>query len=116
MNDYQEKTDQWVSPRGNPLTITYRLETNDFNTVSSCLTHDEYGLRGLQIDGLALDIGAYIGPVTLALLADNPDLRVIALEPVPDHVKLLQRNIEQNGISDRATVIAGAAGGPKQKR
>ena len=56
MIDYAETTQQFLSPRSQLLTITYRLETNDFNTVSSCLTHDEYGLRGLQIDGLALAI------------------------------------------------------------
>src|SRR5256885_2059950 len=92
--EYRERTATWTTPRGNGLSITYREGTSDWNTISSCLTHDEYGLRDLHVSGLALDIGAHVGAVTLALLADNADLRVIALEPVPDNVDLLKRNVE----------------------
>lgn len=112
VTQYAERTQTWVTPAGHAAIFTYREDTNDWNTISSCLTDDEYRLpRGLS--GLALDIGAYIGPVTVALALDNPGLRVIAVEPVPDNVRLLRRNRAVNGLGDRVKVIEGAVGSGK---
>lgn len=103
----------WETPSGNPATITYRNGTSDWNTVSACLLNpygggDEYGLPS-GLHGWALDIGAHIGAVTVGLLLDNPGLRVVAIEAVPDNVELIRANLEQNGLTDRAVVLAGAA-------
>jgi FkbM family methyltransferase len=46
--------------------------------------------------------------ITLAL--DNPDLRVIMVEPVPDNIELIRINIAQNDLQDRITLIEGAVG------
>ena len=102
----------WATPAGNLAEFRYRTDTSDWNTVSSVMgTNDEYALpRGLT--GWAFDCGAHIGPVTIALALDNPDLRVIAVEPVPDNVRLLRENVERNGIGDRVTIIDGAIAGP----
>ena len=92
----------------------YRLETNDWNTISAVFHGDEYRLpRGLS--GLALDIGAYIGPVSVALALDNPDLDITAVEPVPDNLRLLRLNLETNGLAQRVQVIPAACGGPDQE-
>lgn len=98
------------TPRGDPARVRYRTDTSDWNTLYSALNEDEYGLRDLHLAGLALDIGAHIGAVTLGLAIDNPDLRVIAVEPVPGNARLLRENVALNGVSDRVTVIEGAAG------
>ena len=98
------------TPRGNPATMHYRTDSSDWNTLYSALNEDEYGLAGYVLTGLALDIGAHIGAVTVALALDNPDLRVIAVEPVPDNARLLRENVDANGLADRVTVIEGAAG------
>ena len=98
------------TPRGAQVTMTYRQDTNDWNSLWSCLNEDEYRLRELNLMGTALDIGAHIGGVTVALLADNPDLRVVSVEAVPPNAVLLRKNIEDNGFNDRATVIEAAAG------
>lgn len=100
----------WVTPRGNPATFAYRDFTNDWNVVTSCLTNDEYGLANLTLTGTALDVGAHIGAVSVALALDNPGLRVIAIEPVPENLELLRDNLERNGVADRVTVLEGAVG------
>ena len=98
------------TPRGQPARCRYRTDTSDWNTLYSALNEDEYQLRGVSLAGLALDIGAHIGAVTLGLAIDNPDLRVIAVEPVPDNARLLRENVALNGLDDRVMVIEGAAG------
>ena len=98
------------TPRGASVQMDYREDTNDYNVLRSCLDEDEYRLAELDLSGTALDIGAHIGGVTVALLADNPDLRLIAVEAVPPNVELLRANLERNGLSERATVLHAAAG------
>jgi FkbM family methyltransferase len=56
-----------------------------------------------------LDVGAHIGSVTVPLLLDNPDLRVVAIEAVPGNVEMLRKNLELNGVADRCVVMHGAA-------
>lgn len=98
------------TPNGNAVTMAFREGTSDWNTLTSCLTEDEYGLRGRRLSGHCLDIGAHIGGVTLALLADFPDLVVTAVEPVAENVALLRRNVRDNGYAGRARIIHGLAG------
>lgn len=107
------ETRQWQTPAGNVATITYRADTSDWNTVSACLRNpygggDEYHLP-TGLSGWALDVGAHIGSVTIGLLLDNPDLRVVAIEAVPPNVELIRTNLEQNGLTDRCVLLAGAA-------
>jgi hypothetical protein len=62
---YPELQTFWQTPRGRPCTLTIRQGTNDWNTVNATMgANDEYGLRGLHLEGLALDIGAYVGSRT----------------------------------------------------
>jgi FkbM family methyltransferase len=110
-------TADWYTPAGNPVRLTYRKDTTDWNTVSACLANpygtdgDEYHLpRGLS--GWALDLGAHIGSVAVGLLADNPDLRVLAIEAVPENAELVRQNLELNGLTDRA-IVWNAAGWSK---
>ena len=107
---YEVTEGSFRSPGGQALTVFYRKDTNDWNTVSATLTGDEYHLpRGLS--GRAVDVGGYLGTVGIALAADNPGLAVTIIEPVPPNAALIRRNIEANGLSDRVTLIEGAASG-----
>jgi FkbM family methyltransferase len=107
-------TSGWTTPKGAFVRMTHRLETSDWNTVASVMKpHDEYGLAGLSLTGRAADVGAHIGAVTIALLVDNPELHVTAVEPVPDNAALLRQNLAQNGVADRCTVIEAAVGSGK---
>ena len=98
------------TPRGRSVTLNYREDTSDWNTLASCLNEDEYRLADLQLAGIAADIGAHIGGVTVALAIDNPELRIIAVEAVPPNAQLLAANVERAGIADRVTVVQAAAG------
>ena len=105
----------YTTPRGVPIELAWRVGTNDHNTLYSCLDGDEYGLAALHLTGTAVDIGAYLGGVTIALAVDNPELRVIAIEPLPDNATLMRENIDRAGVADRVTVLEAAAGSKGQK-
>ncbi len=97
------------TPGGNWERMMVRDGTSDWNTCNSSGPHDEYGLpSGLQ--GWALDVGAHIGAVTVPLLLDNPDLRVVAVEALPENAELLDINCKLNGVRDRVRIFHGAAG------
>jgi FkbM family methyltransferase len=100
--------DTFRSPGGHAAQLLARPDTSDWNTLSSILTHDEYGLpRGRS--GVAVDVGAHIGGWTIGVALDNPDMRVIAVEILPDNVELLERNIAAAGVADRVTVLRRSA-------
>jgi FkbM family methyltransferase len=101
--------DTFFTPRHNPVTMMLRPDTTDWNTVNACITADEYGLADRAWSGVAIDVGAHIGGVTCALLADNPDLFVIAIEALPMNVEALRTNVSRNGFDDRCEVIEAAA-------
>ena len=105
---------EWETPGGHTATLQYRGGTSDWNTISACLRNpmgdngDEYHLpSGLK--GWALDLGAHVGSVTVGLLLDNPDLRVLAIEAVPPNVEMIEANLQINGVADRAVVWNAAA-------
>ncbi len=111
-------TDTWTTPAGHPAVMTYRERPNsDWNTISACLrnpmaegseTGNEYILPS-GLSGWGLDLGAHVGSVAIGLLLDNPEMRVVAIEAVPPNVELIRVNLEQNGLSDRCVLLAGAA-------
>lgn len=110
------------SPKGNPATLCYREDTSDLSTLGSTWElwgklDDEYELQWLPpMTGTAIDIGAHIGSVTFALLADHPNLRVTAVEPLADNCAVIAETAALNGWTDRLTLIHGAIGkGPKAR-
>ena len=107
------------SPRGNGATFVVREGTSDAATIHSTFhfdgkLQDEYGLRDLHLEGWAIDVGAHVGTVAVALAIDNPSLRVIAVEAVPENAALVAINAERNGVADRVHVIAKAASGDEE--
>lgn len=106
------------TPRGGSALMEWRVGTNDHNTLFSCMTEDEYRLAELTFgpDAVAVDVGAYIGGVTVSLARDNGGLRVIAVEPVTANVALLQDNLARNNLADQVLVLHAAAGRPGQTK
>jgi FkbM family methyltransferase len=102
-----------LSPKGAPATLYYRDDTSDLSTIGSTWNlwgtlEDEYGLHTLPpLSGLAVDVGAHIGSIALALLADHPDLSVIAIEPLAENVDMIRKSAERNGWTDRLTIVSG---------
>ena len=107
--------EQFRTPRGRAASLYTREGTSDHNNVLACLQEDEYGIAALNLHGTALDIGAHIGGVTIALALDNPDLHVIAVEALSANIEVLTANVEANGIADRVTIVHGAADKPGKK-
>lgn len=66
-------------------------------------------LHLLRPGDLFVDVGANIGSYTI-LASAVCGARSIAIEPDPDTVRSLKRNIEANKIGDRVTVIESAVG------
>ena len=88
-----------------------REDTNDAALAYAILDADEYLLRNhAPLTGWALDIGSHIGTVAVAMAIDNPELRVIAVEPVPDNAALIRENVAANGLQSRVFVEEAAAG------
>lgn len=104
-----------ISPRGNPATLAYRDDTSDLSTIGSTWRlwgnlEDEYGLQNDYITGTAIDIGAHIGSIAFAVLADNPEAKVIAVEPLSENVAVIRETAQLNGWTDRLRIIEGAIG------
>ena len=107
---------RFYTPNANPLQgMWMRSGTNDLNVVIASGVEDEYGLRNLPLSGTAWDIGAHIGAVTVPLLIDHPDIRVVAVEPVEANCDLLWRSARDNGVSDRLDLVHGAVGAPGER-
>lgn len=87
--------------------------TTDANAVFA-LANDEYRLNGRPLTGWAIDIGAHIGTVSLTMARLNPDLRVLAVEAVPENSDLLEQNIARSGFGDRVTSIRAWAARPNE--
>ncbi len=96
------------------MTMEYRTESSDWNTLTAAITEDEYRLADLDIRGHAVDVGGHLGSVGLGLAIDHPGLTVTIVEPVPDNVDLIHTNIGLNGLESRVTVLYGAVG-PKDR-
>lgn len=108
---YELASGAWLTPHGHQVTLEYRRDTNDWNSISSTLApHDEYHLPS-GLSGNALDVGGYLGSVGIALALDNPDLQVVIVEPVPPNAELIRQNIRLNNLTDRVSLIEGAVGG-----
>jgi FkbM family methyltransferase len=109
MYDVRETT--FRTPRGLVARMAIRDGTNDWNTLAACMTEDEYGLKDYAFTGACIDIGGYLGGVGIGLALDNPEARVIIVEPVPPNAALIRQNIALNSLEDRVTLIEGVAGG-----
>lgn len=97
------------TPGGRWIRMEVRDDTSDWNTVNAITkVGDEYHLPSDQ-DGWAVDVGAHIGAWTVALLTDNPGMRAIAIEALPENVTLIERNLALNGLVDRAVVVNAGA-------
>lgn len=59
---------------------------------------------------IALDLGCGVGGAMLALAARVPGARILGIEIQQELAELCRRNIERNGMSDRAQVVEGDIG------
>lgn len=100
----QERT---VRLRGD-VALTYRLNRGDIQSFREVWLDDSYLLPFSVEPRTLVDLGANIGLTSLWLAKRYHAERVIAVEASPDNARLVQKNLEQNGIV--AEVIAAAVG------
>lgn len=91
---------EYTTPWGVPLKAFGRDDTSDMNTLISSIKEDEYQIQRLGSKGIAIDLGAHIGAVTLALLAKGFD--VYAAEMLPENVLAFNANIGLNQYLNRS--------------
>jgi FkbM family methyltransferase len=101
---------QFITPNGNALRLVTRGDTNDAAMANAILSEDEYQLKGRRLSGWALDIGAHIGTVGIALAMDNPELSVVCVEPVPENAAMIRDSVAANRLVDRVWVEEAAFG------
>ncbi|MDH5180676.1 MAG: FkbM family methyltransferase [Gammaproteobacteria bacterium] len=53
------------------------------------------------IDAAMLDVGGYIGMISIGFVSNRVFGHAVAFEPNPNNYRLLQKNIAQNNLSDR---------------
>ena len=111
--EYQTET--VYSPHGKEVLFAHREGTTDLSTIgATCtlwgFTGNEYLLRDLHdIKGWAIDVGAHIGSVAVALAVDYPELRVLAVEALSENCEMIRANVELNGLTNVEVIEAAAS-------
>jgi FkbM family methyltransferase len=57
-----------------------------------------------------IDVGAHAGFFSLYAAALNPEVRIVAVEPFPENLKLIRKHLGKNDIKTVETVAGGIAG------
>lgn len=99
---------EFPTPNGNRIKMYCRDGTSDRAIAETIILGNEYRIP-THYEGVGVDIGAHIGAWTLAAIADNPGLAVIAIEAVYENVLLMQRSVHLNGWANRIKVLYRAA-------
>jgi len=106
-----------ATPGGIPVVYAVRDGTNDAGVaialnVWNDIRCDEYRMTGRALSGWAIDVGAHIGAFAVATALDHPDLRVLAVEAVPENAALIAQNATRAGVIDRVIIVQAAAAAP----
>ncbi len=97
---------RYATPIGN---VRFLLRNNagaDAFIHSEVFEHQYYRLPLTQRPATILDLGANIGLAAVYFARQFPDAALACVEPAPDNLRLLRRNLALNGM--RATVMAAA--------
>ncbi len=110
-----------LSPHGREIKFAQRPDTADLSAIGATNTlwgfsGNEYLLRDHPtMTGWAFDIGAHVGSVALALAADNPDLKVLAVEALAENCEMIRINVGLNPDMTNLEVLEAAATDKKRK-
>lgn len=77
--------------------------------IATTFIKKEYG--DVPDGSVVIDIGASIGDFALLAAQQGKRTRVIAVEPMPTTIALLEQNIRQNNLNNQITVVSGAVAG-----
>jgi len=101
---YEIQTREMETVWGFPLTINYRLDTNDLDIARSILSphFNEYHVEKFTYhDGdTFVDFGSHIGMWAILMASYSPTFKVYAVEPIPENYNLIQMNIQSNNLTN----------------
>jgi len=91
------------------LSFWVREDSSDQKAIAEVVTRNGYRRRDFQFHQGEdwLDLGANVG--AFSVLAASEGASVIAVEPEPETVAILKRNISLNGLVSKVEVVEGAA-------
>jgi FkbM family methyltransferase len=95
--------------------LFFRPATLDRFAITETWVYGIYNPTGYEINygDTVVDIGAHIG--SFAVYAGRMAKRVVAYEPVPENYKVMEMNLELNGMSN-VTSIHGCVGGKRTSK
>lgn len=103
----------FTTPWGVKLQAYVRENTNDTDTLISCLNEDEYNVARLPVGGVAIDLGGHIGGSALELLSRGYFVHIV--EMFPENLEVLKKNIELNGYTKHVRIWEGAIASEKKE-
>ena len=108
----------FVGPKGVAAKFFFRQEIADECTIQATYKEDEYGFANLKPEpgDLMIDGGGYIGTTAILYAQLYPLARVICVEPMPENVEIIQKNIDTNKLNDRILLIQKALWGSSMKK
>lgn len=62
--------------------------------------------KDIPHESICIDAGANIGIMAVSFAIQRPDCQIIAIEPIPDNLECLYRNIAENGIKNIQVIPA----------
>lgn len=88
-----------------------RMGTNDADVIR-CIEQEYRVPDNSQYEpgSVSLDIGAHIGAYSMWACSQYTDLKVIAVEPLPENARLIRANRDLNGFKNRIIVLEGSVG------
>lgn len=74
--------------------------SSDYYAMCAVFIDDIYKIEEINSPSVILDIGANIGTFTILAAKKFPHAKIIAVEPEPDNIEMLKKNIELNQIKN----------------
>lgn len=110
MNEGNLVTKGFIGPNGVSASFLIRTDTNDENTCQAVFRDDEYKIQNMEpkAGDWIIDAGAHIGTFSILAAKLYPDTPVVAVEPLPENLEILQKNIALNMLGGKITVIGKA--------
>lgn len=89
-----------------------RCRLVDAGSLLSVNVDGDYDLPGIDWRSMQaiVDVGAHVGTFTLWAALRAPRARILSVEPNPNTFAFLQRNVADNGLTDRVMAVNAAAG------
>ena len=100
---YDLKDESYQGPNGVSANFVFRKNTADECTCQATYRDDEYRFVNFppKPGDWMIDGGGYIGTTAILYAQLYPQCKVITIEPLPENVALIRKNIDRNGLKDR---------------